>query len=219
MRALRGVRVWDLPTRMFHWLLVGLFLFSWWSAKSHHMDWHLLSGSTLVGLLVFRLIWGFIGGSTARFRSFLCAPGAVLGYLRGTLKDRPGHNPLGGYSVLALLALLASQVGTGLLATDTDGLESGPLSYLINFDHSRVAAKVHALSFNVLLVLVGFHVAAILYYLLVRRRDLVTPMITGSDDAHTNRADELAPAGTWRFLLAAAVSIGVAWWLIKLAEY
>jgi cytochrome b len=219
MRLERRARVWDAPTRLFHWLLVALFLFSWGSAKYHHMDWHGLSGITLVGLLVFRLIWGFIGGSTARFLHFVRGPGAVVGYLRGKAIHRPGHNPLGAFSVLALLGVLIVQTCTGLFATDTDGLESGPLSYLVTFDQSRVAAKIHGVSFNLLLWLTGFHVLAILYYLVVRRRNLVTPMITGSDSTYTDSADELVPARLWRFVLAVAVSGGLVWYLIKFSDY
>jgi cytochrome b len=215
MPRIAKVRVWDLPTRLFHWVLVGLFLFSWWCAKYHHMDWHLLSGITLVGLLAFRLIWGVIGGSTARFTHFVRGPGAVIGYLRGKAVDRPGHNPLGALSVLALFGLLLLQVGTGLFATDTDGLESGPLSSLLDFDQSRVAAKIHGVSFNLLLWLSVFHVVAVLFYLVVRRRNLVTPMITGTDSAYTDRADELVRAPVWRFVLAAVVGAGLSWWLYQ----
>ncbi len=215
MTAERRVPVWDIPTRLFHWLVVVLFLFSWGAAKYHHMDLHLISGITLVGLLAFRLIWGFIGGSTARFAHFVRGPGAVLGYLRGKAPHRPGHNPLGALSVIALLGLLLVQTGTGLFASDTDGLESGPLASLIEFDTSRVAAKIHGVSFNLLLWLAGFHVVAVLFYLVVRRRDLVTPMITGSDSAYTDREDELVRAPVWRFVLAAAVGAGISWWLYR----
>ena len=129
MSAARAVKVWDIPTRLFHWLLVALFAFSWWSAENDEMAWHYRSGIVLVSLLVFRVIWGFVGGSTARFARFVKSPGKVLAYLRQQDAAPPlGHNPVGGYSVVALLLALIVQTGTGLFATDIDGLESGPLS-------------------------------------------------------------------------------------------
>lgn len=208
------VRVWDLPTRLFHWLLVLLFGFSWWSAENHEMAWHYRSGTLLLVLLVFRLIWGVIGGSTARFAHFAPTPGRFAAYFR---KDpeaphRAGHNPLGALSVIALLALMLIQVGTGLFAGDTDGLESGPLNYLVDFDQGQTAADIHEVSFNVLLPLAGLHVLAILYYLVVRRRNLVGPMITGSDKA-VSADSVLVPAAWWKFALAVIVALAVGWWI------
>ena len=152
MSPLSPVRVWDGATRLFHWLLLALLGFSWWSAESGMMDWHRWSGSAVLGLMIFRLIWGFIGGSTARFGTFLTSPVRVLAYLRSDsgAPRTPGHHPLGGYSVLAMFLLLTVQVGTGLFAVDIDGLESGPLSHLVSFDQGREAAGIHELSFTLL---------------------------------------------------------------------
>lgn len=204
-----AIRVWDLPTRLFHWLLVALFAFSWWSAENREMEWHLLSGTVLLGLLAFRLLWGLFGGSTARFGSFVKSPLGVARYLRGRATALPGHNPLGGYSVVAMLALLVVQVATGLFATDVDGLDSGPLSFLVSFEQGRSAAGWHELAFNLSLVMIAIHVAAIAYYLVARRRNLVTPMITGRDTVDT--AEALRPAGAGAFLIAAAVAAALAW--------
>src|ERR1700761_937943 len=190
-----SVRVWDVATRLLHWLLVGLFAFSWWSADSDHMDWHILSGMAVLGLLIFRLIWGFIGGSTARFASFIRSPLVVLRYLAGKASSkRAGHNPIGGYSVLAMLAALIVQCVSGLFATDVDGLNSGPLSYMVSFDQGQLASDLHHLSFNVLLVLIGLHILAIAFYLVVQRRNLIGPMVTGRDSAGAGEG-ALAPAG------------------------
>jgi cytochrome b len=209
------VRVWDLPTRLFHWLLVALFLFSWWSAENREMDWHRLSGIGLLGLLLFRLIWGVIGGSTARFASFLHSPGKALAYLRlfAAGPHKPGHNPVGGYSVVAMLLALIVQVTTGLFATDVDGIESGPLSYLVSFDQGRTASAIHHVSFNVLLALVGLHVLAILFYLIFRRRNLVGPMITGSDKRLEDGEGALRHAGWIRFAIALFIAAASAWWI------
>jgi cytochrome b len=204
--------VWDLPTRLFHWALVGLIGFSWWSAETGAMDWHRLSGLTVCGLIVFRLIWGVIGGSTARFASFVRAPQHVIAHLRGQGGERAGHNPLGGYSVIALLLLIALQVSTGLFAVDTDGLESGPLSYLVSFEQGRIASGVHEITFALLQVLVAVHIAAILFYRFVKRRNLVTPMITGRDSELTGSDGALIAAPWWRFALAAGVAAAFAWW-------
>ncbi len=212
--ATKKVKVWDVPTRLFHWLIVVLFAFSWWSAENHEMEWHYQSGILVLALLVFRLLWGFIGGSTARFVNFVRSPIGVFGYLRG--KETPsafGHNPIGGYSVVALLLFLCIQVGAGLFATDIDGLESGPLSHLVSFDTGRLAAEVHETAFNVLLLLVTVHVLAILFYAVVRKRNLLTPMFTGETDAATGSSDRLVSASWGSLGLALVASAAIAWWV------
>lgn len=208
------VRVWDLPTRLFHWLLAGLFVFSWWSAENREMEWHLRSGAVLLGLLVFRLLWGVAGSSTARFASFVRSPAAVLHYIRGSASEkRAGHNPLGGYSVLAMLLALAVQIASGLFATDVDGLESGPLSYRVSFDQGRAAAEIHEGAFAVLQVLVAVHILAILFYLFVRRRNLVRPMVTGNDHALGAGVVGTRGGGMIAFAACTAIAAGFAWWI------
>ncbi|WP_395337339.1 cytochrome b/b6 domain-containing protein [Novosphingobium sp. BL-8H] len=210
-----GVRVWDIPTRLFHWLLVALFAFSWWNAENRHMDWHYISGLTLLGLLAFRLIWGLVGASTARLGPLFASPGTVLDYLKGRQAARAGHNPLGGYSVLVMLVLLSLQVGTGLFATDVDGLESGPLSFLVSFEQGRLAAEVHAISFNVLLALIGLHVLAVGFYQLFRRRNLLGPMVTGRDRELAPETPAVRPASLATFAIAATVAAAFAWYAGK----
>lgn len=204
------MRVWDLPTRAFHWLIAVLVFVSWGAAEWHNMEVHYLSGLAVLGLLVFRLLWGLFGSSTARFASFVRGPSALRNHLRGSLGPvRAGHNPLGALSVLALLTLLAIQTGTGLFATDTDGLESGPLSFLVSYDIADLLTEIHEVSFNLLLAMIALHVAAIAWYLVVKRRNLVGPMITGRDPQVT--AGEMTPAGPVRFLVAAVLAAGFAW--------
>ncbi len=209
------VRVWDAPTRLFHWALVALLGFSWWSAENHEMEWHRWSGLTVLALVAFRLVWGLIGSSTARFSQFLKGPRAVVGHLRS--KDNSpgiGHNPLGGWSVVALLLALAAQVTAGLFAVDVDGIESGPLSYLVDFEQGRSAAEFHELCFNVLLALSALHVAAIVFYLTVKRRNLIGPMLTGSARVSAGESAPLVAAPWWRLivaiLLSGALAYGVA---------
>ena len=208
----RGVRVWDLSVRSFHWLAVGCFAFSWWSAENGRMDLHYRSGLCMLALLAFRLILGLIGGDTARFASFVKGPGAVVAQLRGRLhQPSVGHSPLSALSVVAMLLALSAQIGTGLFATDVDGLESGPLSFLVSFDTSRAAAAWHEASFNALLWLTGLHVAAVLFYLLARRRDYLTPMISGRDRQIDEAMAEPRPSKMVAATFAAGVAVLLAW--------
>ncbi|MCX7863875.1 MAG: cytochrome b/b6 domain-containing protein [Novosphingobium sp.] len=207
----KGIRVWDLPTRLFHWLLVGLLSFSWWSAQVRAMEWHLYSGMLVLGLLVFRLVWGVIGGSTARFGNFLVSPARALAHWRAgrNAPVRAGHNPLGGYSVIAMLGLLMLQVATGCFASDIDGLDSGPLSFLVSFEQSRRAAELHETSFNLLLALIVLHVLAVLFYRYVRGRRLLLPMVTGHDTQLDANAGTLEPASPFALIIALACAIGL----------
>jgi cytochrome b len=209
-------RLWDAPVRIVHWLLVVLIAFSWWASEDH-LNWHRWSGYTILGLVVFRILWGFAGGGAARFASFVRGPKAVAAYVR-TLPERapsnvPGHNPLGGWSVLALLAALVVQVTTGLFAVDIDAFEAGPLSYLVSYDLGRTFAEVHELSFRVIQVLVVVHVAAVLFYLFYKRTNLIAPMITGRRSFPQDPG--LAGAPVWRLLAAVVVAAAFAWFVSK----
>ena len=217
VKAGGAIKVWDAPTRLFHWLLVALLGFSWWCAETDRMDWHRLSGSVLLGLLVFRLIWGFIGASTARFSSFVRSPSAVMAYLRmdPAAPRSTGHNPIGAYSVAIMLLLLTVQIGTGLFAVDLDGLESGQLSHLVSFDQGRAAAEIHELSFKLLQVVAILHVAAILFYVFVRKRNLIGPMVTGSELRPDVSQAALVPASPARLIVAVVVAAALAWWTAK----
>lgn len=206
-------RLWDAPTRLVHWALVALVLFAWWSAETDRMAWHRWSGYAVVGLLVFRLIWGFAGSGSARFASFVRGPAATLAYVR-TLPDRtkadmPGHNPLGAWAVLALLAVLIAQSVTGLYAVDVDAIEAGPLSDRVSFDTGRLFAKWHHWSFWALEALVALHLAAIAFYLVYKRANLVRAMVTGRQDF--GRDPDLSFAPPWRAMLAAIFAAAIAW--------
>lgn len=204
--------VWDLPVRLFHWALVVLIGFSWWSAENYLMDWHRLSGQAVLFLIAFRLIWGLVGSDTARFAYFLKGPRAIRTYLAD--KQAPasvGHNPLGGWSVVAMLAILGTQVVSGLFAVDIDGIESGPLSHLVNFDQGRLASAIHGVCFTLLQALIVLHVLAVLFYLVVRRRNLIGPMVTGSTAAKAPIT--MRRAGPLALLVALSLSAALAWWL------
>jgi cytochrome b len=203
--------VWDLPTRLFHWLLAGLIGFSWWSAEYHYLDWHIWSGCAILTLLIFRLLWGLVGSSTARFASFVRGPRAVREYLGGRWTGI-GHNPLGALSVLVLLAAVAIQVGLGLIAQDEDGIYTGPLYRLVSSDTSDLARELHEDWFNVILALIGLHVTAIVYYRW-RGRKLTMPMITGRAELDPGLRP-MRPGKWWVALICLGVAIGITRWII-----
>jgi cytochrome b len=203
--------VWDLPVRLVHWLLAALIAFSWWSVRNHHTDWHIWSGCGILTLLIFRILWGFVGSSTARFSSFVRGPRAIGAYLSGRWQGI-GHNPLGALSVLALFAAIAVQVGLGLISEDEDGLYFGPLSTLVSTDTSDKARDIHEVWFKVILGLIALHLLAILYYRL-RGQKLTLPMITGRAAVEPG-AEPMRPGKWWVALICLAAGIGVTRWII-----
>lgn len=174
------------------------------------LEWHYRTGLAILGLVVFRLAWGVIGSSTARFANFVRGPRRVLDYLRGRGVPFLGHNPLGALSVLALLAMVAVQAGLGLFASDEDGLMPGPLSGLVSDERSEAATELHEALFDWLLILIGLHVAAILFYLVVKRENLVGPMFTGRRPAPPG-APAMVPAPRGRLLAALAIAAATIW--------
>ncbi|MFC0204071.1 cytochrome b/b6 domain-containing protein [Novosphingobium soli] len=208
-------RIWDPTIRLFHWLLVGLIAFSWWSGEQHDMERHRLSGYAILALLVFRVFWGFAGPRTARFASFVRGPGAVIAYVRelGSRKGHvaDGHNPLGGWSVVAMLAAIGLMVGAGLFASDVDGIESGPLATYVSFEQSEAAADLHEAVFNVILALTALHVLAVLFYLVWKRQNLVRPMLTGRRIAEEGETTADLRWSPLRALVGVAIAVAVAW--------
>ncbi len=179
----RTVRVWDLPTRLFHWGLaacvIGLFTTAY--LPGDWIVWHSRLGISVLALLVFRLTWGFVGGYWSRFKTFIPRPRAVKAYLRGEPQPHHllGHNPLGSLAVLAMLLVLGVQVATGLVSDDEIAF-TGPLNRLVSSATGLAATAWHKGWGQWLLVgLMALHVAAILFYALVRRRNLVGPMLHG----------------------------------------
>jgi cytochrome b len=187
------VRVWDLPTRVFHWLLAasvfGALTTAWIGGNA--MIWHLRLGLLILGLLVFRGVWGVVGGRWSRFASFTYGPGTVLRYLRGQARPEElldvGHNPLGSLSVYAVLGVLAAQVATGLVADD-EIATTGPLNHLVSTAQGLSAtAWHHGPGQWLILGLVALHVAAIVFHFWSRADNLVRPMVLG---------DKALPPGT-----------------------
>ena len=176
------MRIWDLPIRLFHWVLVCLIAFSWITYKQGWMDWHVISGYTILSLLLFRVVWGFIGSDTARFTFFLKSPLEALRHLSHLHRREPdteiGHNAAGGWMVLVMLGLLFAQAITGLGSNDDISVE-GPLATRLGKDLSDQVTSLHRLGSNLILAVIGMHILAIVTYAVLKRHNLVRPMITG----------------------------------------
>lgn len=194
-----STRLWDLPLRLFHWSLVLLMIVSVISVNvgGNAMTIHALSGMAVLTLVLFRLLWGFAGGYHARFASFVRGPRAVLAYVRGLRAGNVahpfGHNPLGAWSVLAMLACIAVQAGSGLFAND-DIMMEGPLVKWIGKDLSDAITRVHEFNSKVLLALVTLHLGAIAFHTLVLKEKLVGAMFSGRKDLNATPAPEPPPA-------------------------
>jgi cytochrome b len=210
------VRVWDVPTRLFHWAIVILVGFSWLSAERSWMDWHVLSGYSIFALLLFRLAWGFVGSDTARFTRFLASPFAAVRHLMHLTRREPdhevGHNAAGGWMVLVMLVLLGVQVGTGLFAND-DILTQGPLADSVDKSTSDWLSHIHAINFKLIEIAVAAHILAVLAYAVLKRHDLVRPMVTGRKRLP---ADLPAPrmASLWLAALLIVVAAGAVAWVV-----
>ena len=202
MSERRSIRLWDLPLRLVHWSLVVLLAALWWTSEHDQTELHEKLGYITLGVLLFRLYWGLLGSSTARFSQFVKGPRAIAAYLRGRLGANVGHNPLGALSVLLLLGLMIAEVGLGLFTQDVDGIEAGPLAQYISYETADWAREWHEFLFNVILGVVALHVLAILFYLVAKRDNLVGPMITGR-----KRFDE--PVEAPRMASAANALVGI----------
>ena len=177
------------------------------------MIWHGRIGLCIIGLISFRLAWGFLGTNYARFSTFVRGPAAIRAYLRGQWQGL-GHNPLGALSVLALLAVVSLQMGSGLFANNDDIGYTGFLYALVSGDTSQLLTRLHHKIFDLLLILIGLHFAAIVFYTHFKKDNLVKPMITGWKEVEQGEA---ARGGGWlAFLVALAFALGLALSLIHI---
>lgn len=218
-----SVRVWDLPTRLFHWLLVILVsvnLYTGFLGGLREMNLHMQSGYAILALVLFRLLWGVIGSARSRFGDFVRGPRAVLAYARGLMRgqgsESVGHNPLGGWSVMALLLVLAVQATTGLFSND-DIFTEGPLAKLVSKATSDMLTSVHDAGVRVLIALIVLHLAAVAFYWLAKGQNLIRPMITGRKrpgEAPVAADQPFAPL--WRAGLATAVAAAAVWAIVSL---
>ena len=201
--------IWDLPIRIVHWLLTVLIFGSWYTVSvAGNMEAHMLIGQVILCLLVFRVVWGFVGTRYAKFSSFVFGPRTIIAYARTILSRSgggyAGHNPLGFLAVFAMLLLIGIQVTTGLFATDGDFYE-GPLNNLVSGRTGREITDIHYLNFDVLAIMIAIHIAAIFFYLLYKRENLIWPMFTG-----TKTGDALEAIGGSKLGLALGVLVASA---------
>jgi cytochrome b len=210
-----AIAVWDLPIRLFHWGLVALIGFSWWSAETHHTQWHMWSGFGVLFAVLFRIAWGLVGSSTARFASFVRGPRGLMRYFGDTRAwTAVGHSPLGALSVVAMILVLAAQVGFGLILIDEDGEFSGPLAHLVDDQTNELARTTHHALFNVVLGLIALHVAAILYYRIVKRRRLIGAMIRGSSREYSPGTTALVAGKPLHLILCLVIAAALTAWIV-----
>jgi cytochrome b len=218
--ALRDIRVWDLPTRLFHWALAAVVVGSVVTGQvgGNAMVWHIRLGLLVMALLAFRLVWGFVGGHWSRFASFLYGPRSVMAYLRGDSgpggRYAIGHSPVGALSVWALLGLLVVQVATGLVADD-EIATTGPLNRFVSGRVAQLASEWHsAVGKTLLVVLTIAHVTAVLYYLWRKQKNLIAPMIRGDVSLPDGTAASADGAGARLAALVIFIAAAVlAWWI------
>ena len=219
------VLAWDAPTRVFKWLLVLLVVDGWLSNKfgPDIPAWHKWNGYAVLVLIVFRLLWGFVGGSTARFSAFVTGPATAIAYIRAQLVGRPlrylGHNPLGGWMIVALLAVVAAQCLTGLYAADEDRLIiEGPLAKTVADATVDFAARWHHRIFDAIEILAVLHIAANVFYTFVKRDPLIPAMVTGGKPAEDFADMPTAVPGSWaRAALCLVAAIALVFGTITLA--
>jgi cytochrome b len=216
------VKVWDAPVRLFHWLLVLLFAFMFFTGKSGSdwIEWHMRAGYAVLALVLFRILWGFAGSTYARFSSFLAGPRACIECLKHLMARKPspypGHNPLGGWMVLVLLLALLFQAGTGMFSND-DLLSEGPLASLVSKATSDQLTVFHVWNFNLLLALAGAHLIAVLYHAGFMKENLIGAMFTGVKQLPAGATGGVVArfASPWRALVLLAVAAFAVYLIVK----
>ena len=216
--------VWDLPLRLFHWLLVLCISASYATAKAgfNWTKYHFWIGYFTLGLVAFRIIWGFVGPRHARFSNFVAGPSRVFAYLRTLFKhDSPpamGHNPVGALVVILMLLMVGAQATTGLFLIDNTEVWTAPYYPAVSGETASLLGKFHHLNFDVLLWVIGLHVLAIIYYRVYKRQSLVLPMITGRKLAQLVPAQQaIESSQLLKAIIVAALCAGAVYWLIASA--
>jgi cytochrome b len=195
--------IWDLPTRVFHWLLVIGIIAAWLTYENDQLLWHSRIGFTLLALIIFRLLWGFVGSIHSRFSDFKLSPKSLIHYLKTGQTKPQGHNPLGSLSVLALLTLITSQILTGLFNSD-DLMFDGPYRALVDTDTADAIAEWHAQIFDILLIFIAVHLLAVLYHQIIKKAGIIQAMITGYNQKFSG---ENPATSLWIALLCVCISI------------
>lgn len=192
---------WDIATRLFHWSLIIAVLLSWVSQQEDYIQVHIYSGYGVLVLVGFRILWGLMGSVHSRFSNFLRSPTSVWQYLRGEAPMQVGHNPVGGWSVILILFLLLAQVVSGLFNTD-ELIYSGPLHHLLEPVWADRAGEWHEWLFCIFCAVIAVHILAVAYHQLVRKHDLMGPMLHGGQDGSA------APSPLWLALIIVALVAG-----------
>lgn len=212
--------VWDLPVRLFHWLLVLSMIASYVTAEIGFdtMQLHMYIGYWTIGLLIFRILWGFVGPKHARFSSFLRGPTGIWRYAKalgaGTMIETAGHNPLGGLSVILLLTLVGFQAFTGLFATD-DIVWTGPYNGAVSSSLATDLTHWHHVNFNFILAAVALHLLAIAFYFLVKKQNLVGAMLHGKKYVAEN--DAITKSEIVRAIVVIVIAAALVYWLLAAA--
>ncbi len=209
------VKLWDFPVRLFHWALVIAIVTAWWSNREVMIDTHAIAGYCVLALVLFRIVWGFVGSSNARFASFLTGPRRVLAYLfkipNGSMSDLTyaGHNPAGGWMVAVLIFLVGLQAVSGLFASeDTFLFFDGPLVGYVSSDVARTMNWIHHTNINLIYAAVGLHVFAAVFYLVVKRENLIRAMVIGTRQVPADLAARFAQIRFASPILGIAILIG-----------
>jgi cytochrome b len=214
--------VWDLPLRIFHWLLAFSFFALWGTAELgyDYMQYHFWLGYWMIGLLLFRIVWGFVGTRHSRFVNFFPRPRAALNYAKTFLKSTQstvGHNPLGAIMVFVMLGFIAFQAATGLFATD-EILWDGPYRGTVDRSTANYFNKLHHRNFDYILIIVGLHIAAIIFYRVIKKMNLVLPMITGKKPAEqVPEAEAIANSQWMKAIIVIVICAGLTYWFITAA--
>ena len=211
-------RVWDWPIRVFHWLLVlaVITLFVTGKIGGNWLEWHRRAGFLVIGLVLFRVMWGFVGGYHARFANFVRGPKGIMDYVRGEAVESAGHNPLGALSVLLMLLLIALQAGTGMFANDDVMLE-GPYAAMVGKEMSDWLTKIHKINSNFIFGLVVIHISAIAYYYFRKKNNLVLPMVTGNKVLFVQMPQRVRPI--WLAPALIALVVAIVYWLAYRLPY
>jgi cytochrome b len=211
------IRVWDLPVRVFHWLLVLCISGSLISVNlgGNAIEWHAYFGYTVLTLLIFRIIWGFIGSTHARFASFLPSREKIFSYLQGKAPRVLGHNPLGALSVFALMIVLSVQVFTGLFVDDEIAFQ-GPLAKYVSNSLVSILSEIHESNSVLIYTFIAIHIAAIIYYQKFKGEDLIKPMISGDKKINPSEEANYLPSDLGRASKDGALQRGIALVLLSL---
>lgn len=189
------IRVWDLPIRLFHWLLVICIIASFITVNigGNAMEFHALSGYCILTLILFRICWGLIGSYHARFINFVPSPKGLISYLSGKTKAGLGHNPLGALSVVGLILSVCLQAVTGLFAND-DIMFEGPFAKYVSNSTVELVTSIHYFNEKILIILIALHLCAILYYQKFKGENLVKPMVLGDKEIDPSEEAKYLPS-------------------------